>query len=321
MRYYLNEASLQGQFEDDTAFRNLLDALLSARTRSPLLSAMRTTGALADRPVSGTRNVREVVQSWRGSSTSKAFLAWVGRNGPFIEEDRLPEADDFFHCFGIDVTDGGLGEAARRVKAGEVVASVSFPGGINDFAKSLLEVVQGLEEDPIASYKVDNFWDAADLLNSAHRFAEPAGNWRSMIEAGRCRFPHLMLPDSIWEHPRLAREPFDAVIRDRFYALLDHLNTYMSGRNADGSEGPVAQEVVHAHFHGDRALFSPESQTNRTDFRAEMTFANPGEGGEIFAHWHGKISHRYFRLHFEWPVPPGGTRLKVLYVGPKLTKS
>jgi hypothetical protein len=36
---------------------------------------------------------------------------------------------------------------------------------------------------------------------------------------------------------------------------------------------------------------------------------------------HGKISHRYFRLHFEWPVPSGAEQIKVLYIGPKLTKS
>ena len=51
-------------------------------------------------------------------------------------------------------------------------------------------------------------------------------------------------------------------------------------------------------------------------------FADPEiEGREIFAHWHGKIKHRYFRMHFEWPVPRQATLLKVLYLGPKLTKN
>jgi hypothetical protein len=52
-----------------------------------------------------------------------------------------------------------------------------------------------------------------------------------------------------------------------------------------------------------------------------MTFPDPEGGADIFAHFHGKISHRFFRLHFDWPVPSTATRLKVLYIGPKLTKS
>lgn len=320
MRFYLNEISLQGQFDDETAFRELLEALLAARGRSPLLAAMGTTPTLADRPVSHARTLRQVVQGWRGSPLAGILLAWVGRNGPFIEEDRLPEEQDLFHCFGIEVTDGGLGEAGRRAKAGEAVASMSFPGGLPDFAQSPLPVVHGFEDEPIAIHQVENYWNADAAVAAALAQEEPAVSWRATVEAARARYPTLILPDSIWEDRRLARQPFDPIIRDRSYALLSHLDAYMLGRNADGSEGPAGQEVLRTHFQGDRALFSPESPTHQNSFRADMTFEDPDGGAAIFAHWHGKISHRFFRLHFEWPAPAEG-RLKVLYIGPKLTKS
>jgi hypothetical protein len=244
----------------------------------------------------------------------------VGRNGPFIDEDRLPENEDLFHCFGLEVTDGGLGEAGRRAKAGDAVAAMSFPGGTPDFAQSPLPVVHGFEEEPIATYPVENYWYAEAAVAAATAHDVPAGSWQAMVETARARFPTLVLPDAIWEDRRLARQPFDAIIRDRCYVLLGQLHSYMIGRNADGSEGPAAQEVVRTHFQGDRALFSPESPTNQSNFRADMTVEDPEGGAAIFAHWHGKISHRYFRLHFEWPVPVAG-RLKILYIGPKLTKS
>lgn len=321
MRFYFNEASLQGQFGDEAEFRAHLEALLAARSRSPLLAAMHTTPTLADRPVSHARSVRQVVQGWRGSPVAGALFAWVGRNGPFIHEDRLPEDEDLFHCLGVEVTDGGLGEAARRVKAREAVATMSFPGGLPNFALSPLPVVHGFDEEPIATYPVENFWVAEAAVAAAVARNEPAGTWRATVEAARVRFPTLILPDTIWQDGRLARQPFDAIVRDRSYALFGHLHEYMLGRNADGSEGAAAQEVVRTFFQGDRAPFSPESPTNQRDFRKDMTFEDPAGGATIFAHWHGKISHRYFRIHFEWPVPAAAKQLKVLYIGPKLTKS
>jgi hypothetical protein len=91
----------------------------------------------------------------------------------------------------------------------------------------------------------------------------------------------------------------------------------MRGRD----EGPASSEILQMFFQGERALFSPESSTNRRECRHEMTFPDPDGGDDIFAHYHGKISHRVFRLHFDWPVPAAASKLKVLYLGPKLTKS
>jgi hypothetical protein len=95
----------------------------------------------------------------------------------------------------------------------------------------------------------------------------------------------------------------------------------MAGRGADGAEGPASREIIEQFFSGGRAAFSGESETNQIRFRDEMTFSTAGPpSGSIFAHWHGKISHRVFRLHFEWPVPQRATTLQVVYLGPKLTK-
>lgn len=60
---------------------------------------------------------------------------------------------------------------------------------------------------------------------------------------------------------------------------------------------------------------------NQREFCSELTFSDPENAGKfIFAHWHGKISRRFYRIHFEWPITKDMSRLKVLYLGPKITK-
>jgi hypothetical protein len=320
MRFYLNEASVQAQFKSEDHFRTDLENIMKARARSPHLSAMRTTPRLADRPVFHDRTFRAVVQGWKGLPLASAVLAWVGRNGPFLESDRLAEDEDLFQCLGLEVTEGGLGEAARRQKASESVASLSFSGGEPDFARSPLPVVHGFEDKPLGLYPIANFWSAETAIEATIAAAVPASTWRGMIEAARIAYPSLQLPDTLHTDRRLAREPFDPIIRDRFYALLQLLEAYMQSRNKDGTEGPASQELLRDHFQGDRALFSPESRGNQDKYRDDMTFPNPDGNGTILAHWHGKISHRTYRLHFDWPVPAKIKRLNVLYIGPKITK-
>ncbi len=319
MRFYLNEASVQAQFETEDQFRKDLENIMAARSRSPQLGAMRTTPKLADRLVFHDRTFREVIRSWKGLPMAGAVMAWVGRNGPFLESDRLAEDQDLFQCLGVEVTDGGLGESARRQKAAEAVASLSFAGGTPDFAQSQLPVVHGFEDEPLGTYPIVNFWSADTAAAAALAAAPPATNWQSMVETARIAYPSLTLPDTLYTDRRLAREPFDAIIRDRFYALLQVLAAYMRTRDDNGAEGPDSQEILREYFQGEGAPFSPETQNIQNKYRAELTFAKPGGGGTVLAHWHGKISHRTYRLHFDWPVPATTKELTVLYIGPKIT--
>jgi hypothetical protein len=52
-----------------------------------------------------------------------------------------------------------------------------------------------------------------------------------------------------------------------------------------------------------------------------MSFVDPeNPAKKFFCPWHGKIQTPQFRIHFEWPIPAHQQRLKVLYIGPKITK-
>ena len=175
MPIFFNEASLQGQFRDEEEFRVILDELLSARLRTPYFKEMRIAYELRDRKVLYSQSFREVVQNWRKKDKRALTMMWLDK-GPFIVDDRTPEDDDLFYCLGVEVTDGGLGESARRAKANEDVASVSFPGGKTNFAISPLPVVHGLEEQPMAEYPIKNYWDvkaAVETLRDCGELVRP----------------------------------------------------------------------------------------------------------------------------------------------------
>ena len=149
----------------------------------------------------------------------------------------------------------------------------------------------------------------------------PVTTWRALVDNARERFSRLRIPDSIFQNAALAQEPFETAIRDRIMVLLAYLNDYMNDRAPGGAEGERARQIIRNFFVGERAHFTGESPSNQRKFKSELTFPDPEFPSRfIFAHWHAKISHRFFRVHFQWPVPSDATKLSIVYIGPKLTK-
>lgn len=319
MRWFVNDSSLQGQFADRSAFRDRLRALITLRTRHPQLKEnLRVSGMLPRSRVDGSATLSEVVFEGHDRDLTRAVMSWFDKAGPFIEDDRAPEEDDYFEYEGLEVTASGLGEAARRTKAGENCATFSFEGGAIDFAVDPLVTDHGLVEDRLGTYAVGNRWDAASLEDDIGDTLPPPTNWEELVATARARFPHLEIAN-LHEEGNLARQPFENSIANSALSLMGHLERYAADRRGDGSAGPDGNEVIKQFFNGDRALFSNESPGNIADFRQEMTFDTP-DGRSVFAPWHGKISHRFFRLHFEWPFTLERGRIAILYLGPKITK-
>lgn len=320
MRWYLNDASLQAQFADLGRFESILRDLLGARSRVPAIKQnLRSTRSLQEALAGPGVSVRQFLHRCRDRDLRTAIFNWLDRTGPFVDDDRLAEQDDYFEYLDLEVTATGLGEAARRTKAGEECAAFSFEGGPIDFAIDPIEVDHGLIEERYGIYPVRNHWKTNGLVEHALEGGPQIRTWLSLVETARARFEHLDIGD-LHENPMLAREPFEASVRDRALALMGLLNDYMSGRDENGTEGPRSRNVIETHFTGERALFTGESSTNEQKFRSEMTFVATDKR-EVFAPWHGKISHRYFRMHFEWPLVPSRRKLPILYLGPKITKS
>jgi hypothetical protein len=90
---------------------------------------------------------------------------------------------------------------------------------------------------------------------------------------------------------------------------------------------PILNALILSHyryllFMGEKAWFTDEGGRNKTNFRKEMTFCDPEDTSRnIFCSWHGKINISYpIRIHFSWPITAEQRKIKVVYIGPKITK-
>jgi hypothetical protein len=277
------------------------------------------SGGFAQRPVIGDRPCAAVLNTYAPKQFRRLILEWLTAGGPFLEDDRWPVVDDYFEFEGHDVTEQGLGEAARRIGSNQTAGVFSFLNGLIDFEREPLTVQHGLAEEPLRHIAVDNVWQAAELERRTLASLPTPSTWAELLATADAKFPRLLIAPNILA--QLRGNPFYPSVSDRATVLLSVLQEYMADRRVDGSEGAICRYIREQHFVGDLAWFTDESDRNKIDFRRQMTFPDPEEPNRtIFCPWHGKIRTQQFRIHFEWPVPVGQERLKIVYVGPKLTR-
>ena len=81
------------------------------------------------------------------------------------------------------------------------------------------------------------------------------------------------------------------------------------------------QELWQKYCVGERSWFSDESPNDKRYFKHELSFPDPDDNAnKLDCSWHGKVKISQFRIHFQWPRPAGQAHLKVVYIGPKITK-
>ena len=320
MPWFLNDLSLWGQFVSVAEFRDAFARFLALRRRSELVRAtLYISNEIGARPVVGDMSFMDAVYQTGEQLFRQSILQWLTRQGPFLDEDRQIVEDDYFSFQGYDVTNQGLGEAARRRFANRQAGTFSFVGGKVDCTADPLTVQHGLDDAPIGQIDVANSCSLEDLEARILAGLPSPSSWEALL--GRCRIKYGSLAFSDKILGGLRGEPFSAYVCERTFALLDVLHAYMESRLPNGERSPRSHEIVQTHFVGDKAWFSDESETNKISFRNELTFVDPADQTKrIFAPWHGKIKSPQFRIHFEWPISPEVDRIKILYIGPKIAK-
>ncbi len=318
MAWYVNDLSLCGQYPEATAFLDDLADLMRARIKIPMLEQkLSCSRTLHTRPVTAILNFREAVQSRPKYISVPLVLAWLTKNGPFWEDVREFNEDDYFEHHGQEVTEFGLGEAARRLLVGLQASSFSFARGGFDY--SPVEILHGLPESPLHSVLVHNLWNTNELCRHAMATIPAPVNWLQMLEQAQSRFDNLIL----YRHSidKLRGQPFSQHVVERIFALLDILQRFMDCLHEDGSYSGGNHELITQYFVGNKAWFTDESETNKKNFCEEMSFPDPeqDDGTKVFCSWHGKIKTPQYRIHFEWPVE-ARSKLRVFYIGPKITK-
>lgn len=318
MSWYINDISIAGQYPTPDEFVISLKELLAARTQIPILAArLFCSRDIHFRPVSPNCDFQSAVRNAGDREFTALVLNWLAKAGPFWDESRQDVADDYFECHDTDVTNQGLGEVARRVLSGSFGSSYSFPH--SGFEYTPLAVLHGLREAPIGWVSVENHWKVNTLRVAATAATPLPLNWSQMLDQALDRFNHLDLVPSCIEP--LKGEPFNRYVVERVFELLRVLNEYVACLGEAGEKSARNHELIAQHFTGDKAWFSDESETNKHKFSNQLHFVDPRNSEtSVFCPWHGKIKTPQYRIHFDWPSK-AEQKLRVFYIGPKITKT
>jgi len=240
-------------------------------------------------------------------------LTWLSKAGPFWDDERRSNPDDYFHFEETDVTEQGLGEATRRRIVLTDAGVFSFLDSTSRFARTPLRVGHGLPEEPLGEIDVPNWWDVSKLAVAAT--PEPE-SWTEMLNTARIRFQRLKFSDAIDKDLRSV--PFHGGIVHLIFERLSVLEAIANETiDAHGTLSDRGKELREEHFVGKKAQFSSEKPRRESD----LSFPDPDNPRtQLFCPWHGKVKLGQFRIHFEWPRPDNQQDIKVAYIGPKITK-
>ena len=312
MRAYVNELALAEACAAAVPEQSPLVVLLEARHRHAILA----TALFCTRAMPNTRVREGVLLRNLGNRLPKdqqrLFFAWTDKQGPFVDSDRQPAEPDRF-VFGKDeVTDLGLGEAARRIlslQAAGVLSLVEDPA--SRFAANPLIVVQG-QDDSHDHVPVPNFLNAATLVAAVQANQPAPTNWTEALAQARHRFDRLLIGDHC--DTSLSKETFRPHQSRRMCELFTVLQTLMEEMDQGGQLSAKGEQVLRKHFVGKTAWFSDESESNKQAPK-RYTFPDPAGTGRLTCFWHGKIRSDALRMHFEWPPADPAGRLRVVYIG------
>lgn len=316
MRVFLNELALADAWTSASSVHRPLHDILQARRRQPVLrDALYCAGGMGGvRTPAGIPLSRAAQELPR--DTRLQLFEWIAKHGPFIEDDRQVIDEDLFFFEEDDVTDLGLGEAARRIRADLRAATLSPVGNERSrFAGTPLGVVHGFPDEPIAQVSIPNYTESEPLVEVLRSLDPNPTNWHDFLEVCRHRFELLHIGPHCDE--TLGRIPYMPAAGRRIMELLNVLQRIRSEMDRGGQLSPAGVELRSRFFTGRRAWFSDESEVRKHRPR-NFTFPDPEGGNDIVCFWHGKVSTAAIRIHFDWPVERGSHRLRVVYIGPHI---
>lgn len=314
MELIFNDCSVDGQFQDLTTFQVAIERVMTIRQAAQrfgrrlqchrnVSSAQVMPGFIMQRAVQTLEmNKRRVV------------MQWLNQLGPFWDKSQQHSSDDWLECNGEPVTDTAIGEAAhcrslgldRRLVSMDPSAWLSSPLSVE------------FEIGPVRQVDVLNYWHVKTVQDALAAAPIPIQSWDDLAATARVRFPDLTFSRNSFAP--LRGHPFGRSPAERLLSLLTVLHDFKNCFNEQGQRTSEGHEISQQHFTGERAWFSDSSNTEKSQFKSELTFPHPTRAGEkLFCTWHGKVRTPQLRVHFSWPIR-ADEPLYVVYVGPKITK-
>ena len=268
--------------------------------------------ATVNRLVNPTTSVFQELQKF-SREEKQALLVWLTQQGPFWEDVPEHDPNEWFECNGKIVTETALAEAAYCSTIGIDRPIVSLIPSTWEYSPITVTWLSESSTD----IDVDNFWEPLMLETALQRVEPLAGSWTQLETTSRQRFRRLTFTADSFRY--LDGQPFVPSAANRILSRLGILDRLMGLVDNAGRWTPEGQLLYQEQFIGRRAGFSDSSDTEKRQFGRELTFRHPVVTGQsLFCTWHGKVNRPPFRIHFSWPVPPGG-QLYVVYIGRKIT--
>lgn len=312
----LNDLSLHGQYPDIESFQRsialVMQMRLIAKRYGRELHAPRN---FAIRPaLFQTTMVRAIQQLTRDQQRS--ILQWVQKEGPFWEDSREHDGDEYLECRGQIVTDCGLGHAAYGCGCGITRNAVSLDP--SDWLHTPLEVLWWRDSDRSESILVGNHWHTEPLEAALREAPVPLESWDGLEAVCRQRFERLTIAGDAFVP--LAGRPFHSGGADRVITLLDTLNRLARCFDATGLQTAEGRQIYQDHFTGNKPWFTDSSDTEKNTIADQFVFTHPERPGEVLCcTWHGKVRTPVLRIHFSWPIQHNSP-VFIVYVGPHITK-
>ncbi len=315
MDLLFNDLSLHGQFHDPAEFRESIGRVMEMR------EAARRFGreVHCPRSVAAAQVTQELqmpqVAGRLDANVRRALMGWLTKHGPFMDDIRQHGPNDYFACGNEVVTDTAVGEAAYC--------------RFHDIDRGLVSLAPSLwETSPLQvtwhtgnpkSVDIENYWERGALQRALEAAPIPMKTWRDLEEVARRRYAALTFGENAFEP--IYRHPFVSGAAEKILLVLSVLYDLKNSFDDQGRLTSEGKALYQNRFTGDKALFSDSSDTEKAQFRTELTFPHPSRAGEhLFCTWHGKVKSTVpIRVHYHWPIS-ADEPVYVMYVGTKRTK-
>ena len=310
-----NDLSIHGQFHDIPTFRIALKRLMTIRN----VAKQYQREVYCHRNMASVQVMPDVYmqQAIQGLpiDDQRAVMQWLTRRGPFWEDERKHGPDDYLECKGEIVTDTAIGEAAYRCFNGTDTSLVSLIPSSWDFSPAVVKWWKSNNE--VESVEIVNYREADDLETVLKTVPDQIASWRELADASRARYTQLTFSLDCFNS--LEGHPFALYAAQSILSRLEILDRFRTCFDEKGERTTEGHKIYQTHFAGERAWFSDSSDTEKRDFKNDLTFLL-NDGTSLFCPWHGKVNyHIPLRIHFSWPVTAVDP-LHIVYVGPKLTR-
>ena len=288
--------------------------------------AIRRTGrelvchrGLRDAQVTPDLTMRQAIQGMP-SVKKRAWMQWITKEGPHWEDDRQHSSNEWLEEDGEPIyTDHAIGEAAYCMLHGKYRELVSTDP--SDWLRNPITVTWRKNDETKVDVDLANHWSLNTVRMTLKDLPYPFDSWDSLDKHLRRACNNLVLADNAFEP--LRGYPYIKSVAERVFTLLDVLNKMDGGFDEGGNRTSEFESLYETCFTGESPYFTDESDTNKRDYRSQLTFPHPMTLGEtVFCPWHGKVNspknYPPIRIHFTWPASAKST-LYVVYVGPKIT--